>query len=310
MAAADQSLKMRAVRVHAYGGPEVMKVEEVPMPVPGAGERLVSLAAASVNPIDWKIRQGRLRSVFTLELPRILGRDGAGTDVGSGERVMGLGAPGRDGTHAEYAVLQAHSSCVIPPEVSFEDAAATGVAGLSAWIALTENAQLAAGDRVLIHAGAGGVGGFAIQIAALRGAEVWTTCSARNADWCRSLGAFKVIDYTKQNFTAPGQIFDAVLDTIGGPVHQASADVLKPGGKLVFLNADPVKPVARQDIKVMPTDVRATQKRLLSVLNLIVEGRLKVPIEARFPLSKAADAYELSRAGHARGKILLIPGIL
>jgi len=310
MAAADQSLKMRAVRVHAYGGPETMRYEEVAMPTPATGERLIMLAAASVNPIDWKIRQGRLRAVFSLELPRILGRDGAGTDIGSGERVMGLGAAGRDGTHAEFAVFQAHSSCVIPPEVSFEDAAAAGVAGLSAWIALAENAQVAAGDRVLVHAGAGGVGSFAIQIAALRGAEVWTTCSARNADWCRGLGAYKVIDYTKQNFTAPGQIFDAVLDTVGGPVHRASTEVLKPGGKLAYLNADPIQAVLRKDITVLPTDVRATQKRLLSVLTLIAEGRLRVPIEARFPLARAADAYELSRGGHARGKILLIPGIL
>ena len=296
---------MRAVRVHAYGGPETMRCEEVPIPAPGAGERLVSLAAASVNPIDWKMRDGRLRSVFSLELPRILGRDGAGTDVASGERVMGLGAPGRDGTHAEFAVFQAHSSCVIPPEVSLEDAAAAGVAGLSAHIALAENAQVAAGQRVLVHAGAGGVGSFAVQIAALRGAEVWTTCTSRNADWCRALGAFKTLDYTKQNFTAPGQIFDAVLDTLGGAVHRASAEVLKPGGKLVFLNAEPVQPVARKDVKVLPTDVRATQKRLLAVLALIAQGRLRVPIEARFPLARAAEAYELSRGGHARGKILL-----
>jgi NADPH:quinone reductase-like Zn-dependent oxidoreductase len=308
MAAEPESLKMRAVRVHAYGGPETMRYDEVPMPSPGAGERLVSLAAASVNPIDWKIRQGRLRAVFSLELPRILGRDGAGTDVATGERVMGLGAAGRDGTHAEYAVFQAHSSCVIPPEVSLEDAAAAGVAGLSAWIALIENAKLAAGDRVLIHAGAGGVGSLAIQIAALRGAEVWTTCSARNADWCRTLGAYKVIDYTKQNFTAPGQIFDVVLDTIGGPVHRASTEVLKPGGRLPYLNADPVHAVMRKDVTVLPTDVRATQKRLLAVLTLIAEGRLKVPVEARFPLARAAEAYELSRGGHARGKILLTMG--
>jgi NADPH:quinone reductase-like Zn-dependent oxidoreductase len=305
MAAEPQSLKMRAARVHAYGGPEKMRIDEVPIPTPGAGERLVSLAAASVNPIDWKMRQGRLRAVFSLELPRVLGRDGAGTDVGSGERVMGLGAAGRDGTHAEFTVFQAHSSCVIPPEVSLEDAAAAGVAGLSAWISLVENAQLAAGERVLIHAGAGGVGSFAIQIAALRGAEVWTTCSAKNADWCRSLGAYRTIDYTKENFTAPGQVFDAVLDTIGGPVHRASTEVLKPGGKLLFLNADPVHAVTRKDITVLPTDVRATQKRLLAVLTLIAEGRVKVPIEARFPLARAADAYELSRTGHSRGKILL-----
>lgn len=305
MAAEAQSLRMRAARVHAYGGPETMRLDEVPMPTPSAGERLVSLAAASVNPIDWKMRQGRLRSVFTLELPRTLGRDGAGTDVGSGERVMGLGAPGRDGTHAEFAVMPGNSSCVIPPEVSFEDAAALGVSGLSAWIALVENAQVAAGQRVLIHAGAGGVGCLALQIAALRGAEVWTTCSAKNADWCRTLGAYKTIDYQQTDFSATGQVFDAVLDTIGGPVHRRSADVLKPNGKLVWLNADPPHAVTRKDVRVLPTDVRATQKRLLGLLNLVAQGRLKVPVEARFPLSRAADAYELSRTGHARGKILL-----
>jgi len=299
---------MHAVRVHAYGGPETMRLDQVPMPTPGVGERLVSLSAASINPIDWKMRDGRLRSVFSLELPRVLGRDGAGTDVGSGERVMGLGAPGRDGTHAEYTVFQAHSSCVIPPEVSLEDAAAAGVAGLSAWIALTENAQVAAGDRVLVHAGAGGVGSMAIQIAALRSAEVWTTCSARNAEWCRSLGAYRTIDYTKENFTAPGQIFDVVLDTVGGAVHRLSSEVLKPGGKLAFLNAEPLQRVMRKDIKVLPTDVRATQKRLLAVLTLIARGELKVPIGARFPLARAAEAYELSRAGHARGKIILTIG--
>ena len=308
MAPQDQSLKMQAVRVHAYGGPETMRLDEVPMPTPGVAERLVSLSAASINPIDWKMRDGRLRSVFSLELPRVLGRDGAGMDVGSGERVMGLGAPGRDGTHAEYAVFQAHSSCVIPPEVSFEEAAAAGVAGLSAWIALNENAQVSAGDRVLVHAGAGGVGSFAIQMAALRSAEVWTTCSARNADWCRSLGAYRVIDYTKENFTAPGQIFDVVLDTVGGAVHRLSSEVLKPGGKLAFLNAEPPQKVMRKDIKVLPTDVRATQKRLLAVLTLIAERQLKVPIQARFPLARAAEAYELSKGGHARGKILLTMG--
>lgn len=308
MASQDQSLKMQAVRVHAYGGPETMRVDEVPMPTPGVGERLVSLSAASINPIDWKMRDGRLRSVFSIELPRVLGRDGAGMDVGSGERVMGLGAPGRDGTHAEYTVFQAHSSCVIPPEVSFEEAAAAGVAGLSAWIALAENAQVSAGDRVLVHAGAGGVGSLAIQIAALRSAEVWTTCSARNADWCRSLGAYRVIDYTKENFTAPGQIFDVVLDTVGGAVHRLSSEVLKPGGKLAFLNAEPPQKVMRKDIKVLPTDVRATQKRLLAVLTLIAERQLKVPIHARFPLAQAVQAYELSKGGHARGKILLTMG--
>jgi NADPH:quinone reductase-like Zn-dependent oxidoreductase len=200
---------------------------------------------------------------------------------------------------AEYALVPR------PGDIDDEAACTIPITFLTAYYALRRLADMQPGERVLIHAGAGGVGSFAIQIAALRGAEVWTTCSAKNADWCRSLGAYRTIDYTKENFTAPGQIFDAVLDTIGGPVHRASTEVLKPGGKLVYLNADPVHPVTRKDVTVLPTDVRATQKRLLAVLTLIAQGRLKVPIEARFPLARAAEAYELSRTGHSRGKILL-----
>ena len=283
-----------------------MRVEEVPVPAAGPGERLVRLAGASVNPIDWKIRQGLMQAYLPLQLPRILGRDGAGTDVASGERVMGLGAPGRDGTHAQYCVFQSSACCVLPAKIAFEDAAALGIAGLSAWIPLVENAKLANGQRVLIHAGAGGVGSLAIQIARLRGAEVWTTCSARNGEWCRALGATRIIDYAKENFSALGRIFDVVLDTLGGAAHRLSAEVLKPDGALVFLNTGPVEPVARKDVRVFPTEVRATPERLSALISLLEEKKLKVPIEARFPLERAAEAYELSRSGHARGKIVLI----
>ena len=154
---------------------------------------------------------------------------------------------------------------------------------------------------MLIHAGAGGVGSFAIQIAALRGAEVWTTCSARNAHFCHSLGAHRTIDYTKEDFTAAGSIFDVVFDTVGGAVHSASAQVLQPHGVLVFLNAAPAHAVARNDVQVKSTEVRATQQRLEQLLAM----KLRASIEARFPLAHAADGDELSRAGHARGKILL-----
>lgn len=288
---------MRAVRIHAYGGPEVMRLEDVPRPVPGEGERLVKLAAASVNPIDWKMRQGLMNA----PLPRVLGREGAGTDVASGERVLGIGSPGRDGTHAEYAVFSKSMTAVLPAHVSFEDAAALGIAGMSAWIPLVEVAKIAAGQRVLIHAGAGGVGSFAIQIAAMRGAEVWTTCSARNADFCRSLGAHRTIDYTREDFTAAGSIFDVAFDTVGGATHKRSAEVLKPGGILVFLNAAPSQPVTRRDVQVRPVDVRPTRERLERLLEL----DLRAHIDARFPLEQAAQAYEVSRSGHARGKIVL-----
>jgi NADPH:quinone reductase-like Zn-dependent oxidoreductase len=164
----------------------------------------------------------------------------------------------------------------VPPGVSFEEAAALGIAGLSAYIPLVESIRVKAGDRVLVHAGAGGVGSFAIQIAHLAGAEVWTTCGPANADYCRGLGAARVIDYTRQDFADLGRIFDAVLDTLGGAVHRRSAEVLKPGGVLAFLNAAPRDPVT-----------------------------LRIPVEARYPLERGAETYELSRSGHAPGKIVL-----
>lgn len=290
-------MTMRAMCIHQFGGPDVMRLENVPRPAAAEGERLVRLAAASVNPIDWKMREGLLGGSF----PRILGRDGAGVDVASGERVMGIGGFGRDGTHAEYCVFSREASVEVPEDLSFESAAALGIAGLSAWIPIVENALVAKGQRVLIHGGAGGVGCFAIQIAALQGAEVWTTCSARNSDWCRSLGASRTIDYRREDFAAAGPIFDAVLDTIGGEVHARSAQVLKPGGALVFLNAAPRAPVHRTDVRVLPTEVRATPERLRALLS----ARLRVPIEAQFPLERAAEGYELSRSGHARGKIVI-----
>jgi NADPH:quinone reductase-like Zn-dependent oxidoreductase len=288
---------MRALRIHAYGGAEVMRLDEVPVPRAGPGERLVKLGAASVNPIDWKMRQG----LMSASLPRILGRDGAGVDVVTGERLLGIGSPGRDGTHAEYAVFAETACTTISSYLSFEEAACLGIAGLSAFIPLVENAALAKGQRVLIHAGAGGVGGFALQIARLRGAEVWTTCSARNAEWCRALGAHHAIDYERDDFTACGAIFDVVLDTLGGTVHARSATVLKPGGILAHLSAATIQPVERKDVKVMPTEVRATRERLGALLAL----GLRIPVERRFALDQGAEAYELSRGGHARGKIAL-----
>jgi len=297
MAPRADALKMRALRIHGYGGPEVMRLDEVPVPQPQAGERLVKLAAASVNPIDWKMREG----LMAAPLPRVLGCDGAGTDVVTGERILGIGSPGREGTHAEYAVFAEGSCAPVPEGVGFEAAAALGIAALSAWIPLVENAAVGPGQRVLIHAGAGGVGSFAIQIAHLRGAEVWTTCSAANADWCRALGAYRTIDYAREDFTACGAIFDVVLDTLGGAVHRRSARVLKPGGTLTYLNAVPVEAVSQVHVKVMPTEVRATRERLDRLLML----GLRIPVEKRFPLDEGGAAYELSRAGHVRGKIVL-----
>ena len=289
---------MKAVRIHAYGGAEAMRFDEVPLPQAAPGEMRVRLHAASINPIDWKMRQGLIK----LPLPCVLGRDGAGVEEASGKRILGIASFGRDGTHAEYAVFE-HALCAeIPAQLSFEEAAALGIAGLSAWIPLVEDAQVRAGQRVLVHGGAGGVGAFAIQIAHRRAAEVWATCSARNAAFCRELGASRTLDYHVEDFTALGPIFDAVLDTIGGAVHRRSASVLKPDGVLAYLQAAPAEPVARTDIRVKRAEIRATRERL----GALMQAGLRVPITERFGLERAPDAYERSRGGHVRGKIVLV----
>jgi NADPH:quinone reductase-like Zn-dependent oxidoreductase len=313
---------MRAVTLDAFDAAPAVR-DDLPDPTAAAGGMVVRVRASSVNPVDNAIAAGMLREMVDHDFPVVLGRDYAGTveaigpdldGYAVGDEVFGFllhaNPTVHEGSWAELIALTPEMQ--VAPKPASLDLATAGVAPLAgiAALAAVDALALSEGVTILTIGATGGVGSFAIQLAALRGAEVWTTCSAKNADWCRALGAYKTIDYLKQNFTAPGQIFDAVLDTIGGPVHRASSEVLKPNGKLVYLNADPVQPVLRKDVSVLPTDVRATQKRLLAVLTLIAQGKLKAQIGARFPLSRAADAYELSRTGHARGKILLIPGIL
>jgi len=304
---------MRAWRVHEFGGPEVLRLDTVPVPSAGAGEILIKVAAASINPIDWKMRSGHLRGIVNIALPRALGRDCAGTivavgegvsDIAIGQAVAGLADPTRYGTHAEYAVLPAAQIAPIPAEVAPEAAAALGVSGLSAYIPLVEDARLAAGQRVLIHAGAGGVGGLAIQIARHLGAEVLATCSAANRALCVELGATRVIDYATEDFVAAAPDCDVVLDTIGGETHVRSRRALKPGGVLVALSAAPVPSVPpREDIRVVGSRIQATRARLERLLEWAASGVIRSTVESRFPFERAPDAYRVSESGHARGKI-------
>ena len=306
---------MRAWRVHEFGGPEVLRLDTVPVPSPGPGEVLVEVAAASINPIDWKMRSGHLRGIVQIALPRALGRDCAGTIVALGagvsglavgEAVAGLADPTRHGTHAEYAVLPAAQIAPIPAGVASEAAASLGVSGLSAYIPLVEDARLAAGQRVLIHAGAGGVGGLAIQIARHVGAEVLATCSAANRGYCIGLGAARAIDYVTEDFVTAAAGCDVVLDTIGGETHARSQRVLKPGGVLVALSAAPVPSAPpREDIRIVASRIQATRARLAQLLGWAVSGVLRSTVESRFPFERAPDAYRLSESGHARGKLVL-----
>ncbi len=306
---------MRAWRVHEFGGPEVLRLDTVPVPLPGPGEVLVKVAAASINPIDWKMRSGYLRRIVQIALPRALGRDCAGmivamgegvSDLAVGQAVAGLADPTRHGTHAEYAVLPAAQIAPIPAGVVPEAAASLGVSGLSAYIPLVEDARLAAGQRVLIHAGPGGVGGLAIQIARHLGAEVLATCSAANGAYCIGLGATRVIDYVTEDFVTAAPACDVVLDTIGGETHVRSQRSLKPGGVLVALMAAPVPSVPpRADIRVVASRIQSTRARLEQLFGWAASGVLRSTVESRFPFDRAPDAYRLSESGHARGKIVL-----
>ena len=287
---------MKALRIHGYGGPEVMRLDEVPPPKPASGQVLVKVNAASVNPVDWKMRRGMLASIFPVTFPRTLGRDCAG--AADGRLVAGVADPRSDGTHAEYALLPEAASAAVPAGLEPAEAASLCVAGLSAWIPLVEVAQVRPGMRVLIHGGAGGVGSLAIQIARERGATVVTTST--QADYCRQLGAERVIDYRVENFAEAGP-FDVVLDTLGGEAHVRSLLALKPGGVLVALAAAPVPAHApRGDVRVERPLIQATRERLERLFRSV-----RPQVTRRFALQHASDAYAAAEAPHGRGKIVL-----
>ena len=306
-------MTMRAWRLHRYG--EDPRLDDCALPAPGPGEIRVRVAAASVNPIDWKLAAGLLKGIFDLSLPRVLGRDCAGTvdavgpgitEFAPGDEVAGVAHMARDGTHARYCILPAVQAARRPANVPAAAAAALGVAGVSAYVGLVEAAKLTSGMRLLVHAGAGGVGSVAIQIARQLGAEITATCSAANADYCRSLGAQQVIDYTTQDFAAL-RGFDAVLDAVGGAVHERSLAVLKPGGTLVWLAAVPFDPSrgARDDVRVVRAEVQCTSSRLAMLFEWASRGTLRARVETRLGFAEAPRGYALSRSGRARGKIVI-----
>jgi NADPH:quinone reductase-like Zn-dependent oxidoreductase len=264
---------------------------------------LVKVRAASVNPIDWKMRRGLLARHFPLTFPRTLGRDCAG-EV-NGDLIAGVADPRTDGTHAEFALLPETQAARVPQTLDAAAAASLCIAGLSAYIPLVEVAQVEAGQRVLIHAGAGGVGSLAIQIACHSGAEVWTTASGANREFCAALGAVTVIDYAKEDFAAHGP-FDVILDTIGGPAHLRSETALKPAGVLVALAAAPIPEAPRRsDVRVVMAQIEPTRERLERIFRWAADGVLRPQVTRRYALPDALQAYAAVESGHGRGKLVL-----
>lgn len=306
---------MKAIRYDRYGGVDTLEYADMRAPEPRANDVVIEVHAASINPLDWKIRNGEMRSMFDLDLPHVPGRDVSGIIVAMGEAVTGftvgdavygVGDTLRDGTHAEYAAVDTGTVARKPGNIDHIEAASLPICGISAIAGLENTGRLEAGEKVLIHAGAGGVGGIAVQLARHIGATVAATAGAANADYVRALGADVVVDYHANDFAAELSGYDLVFDTMGGDVHRRSFDVLKPGGRIAFLIAEPITGDApRDDVTVERAAVTYETARLDRLAALVESGAIVPQVGEVVPLAEAARTYGLSETGHARGKIVL-----
>jgi NADPH:quinone reductase-like Zn-dependent oxidoreductase len=303
---------MKAVRIHALGGPDVLRLEEVPRPEPQARELLIHVHAAGVNPVDWKIREGHLGKIA---LPAIMGSDFSGviealgpdiTEFRVGEPVFGSVAD-QSGSYAEYALASVSQVIETPAALDHVQAASLPIPALTAWQALFDAGKLQAAQTVLIHAAAGGVGSLAVQFAKWKGARVIGTASASNADYVRDLGADQVIDYRSTRFEDVAHNVDLVLDTIGGDTQERSWKTLRKNGILVSIVQPPAeKNAAAHGIRGIFVLEDATRMDELSeIADLVVNEQVRTNASIVLPLREARKAQELSQSGHTRGKIVL-----
>ncbi len=308
---------MKAVLVHEYGNPAAMRVEQTGIPKLQPDEILVRVNAASVNPVDWKVCDGMLKDKLPMAMPFIPGGDFSGTVAATGSEAAGVtigmavfgmtSTPGyRAGAFAQFVAVNANHVAAKPKTLSHEEAAGVPLAALTAWQAVFDRAGLRAGQKILIHAGAGGVGSFAIQFARAAGAIITTTTSAANTGYVRALGADEVIDYRAQNFGDVGRNFDAVIDLIGGETQERSYAVLRPGGVLVnawgAIMQDKAEAAGVRGVKVA---VEPDANQLSKIAELIDAAKVRVAVAKVFPLADCAAALDESRTGHVRGKIVL-----
>ena len=304
---------MKAVLFEKHGGPEVLHLAEVPDPIAGPGEVVVDIHAASVNAADYKVRLGQ--GNYNLAFPHILGRDfsgvvstvGAGvTDFAVGDAVFGVTDQGIEGAYAEKIAIKAAIIAKKPDRLGHAEAAAMGLTSLTALWAIEDTARLKVGETILIQGGAGGVAGFAIQLAKHLGATVITTASARNHDYVRHLGADRVIDYNVEDFATVVSGCDVVFDTVGGDVQVRSYAVLKPGGRLVWIAAAPAgfQPT-RKDVQVLRPNVARDRAHLERMLALLEAGAVWPPAIERYKLAEAGEAHRVSESRHLQGKLVL-----
>jgi NADPH:quinone reductase-like Zn-dependent oxidoreductase len=305
---------MKAIVVHEYGGPEVLKYEDVPRPAPTEDQILVRVIAAGVNPVDGMIRSGMFANEHRA-FPIILGGDIAGiieqvgdkvTKFKVGDPVFAYASLDNGGGYAQYAVTTERETASKPKSLTYIESAAVPIVALTAWQALVDTVKLRAGQTVLIHGGSGGVGTFATQIAKARGAKVIATASTANQDLLKQLGADIAVDYTKQKFEDVAKDVDVVLDSIGKDTLARSYGVVKKGGIIVSLVARPNQSeLEKHGIRGTVLSVDPNADELIEIGKLIDDKKIKVIVSQTFPLSEAMKAQEQVATGHTRGKIVL-----
>lgn len=312
---------MKAAVIQSYGRADLLHVEEIAAPLPKPNQIIVRVKAASINPLDWKIRKGLFFFLTGFHFPRILGTDFSGevTQVGTkatqfkpGDRVLGAVNPilNRLGAYAERVAVPAKHVIEKPDAMSYEDAATVPVAGLSAY-QMIKVAKLEEGHKVLILGAAGGLGSYAVQIAKIMGLDVTAVCGTKNISFVESLGADQVCDYTTTKIEQLEDQFDAILDTVAKYSFSKLEPIMNSGG--IYVTTVP-KPgailwsalcyvLSSKRVKIFT--LKSSKKHIKQLLDWITEGKLKPIVGATFPLEQAADAHRLSETGHARGKIIL-----
>ena len=309
---------MKALQMSEYGTVDVLSLNQnAPKAVPGKEQVLVEVHAASINPIDWKVRTGYMKDAVPLTMPATLGGDVSGivSEVGEfvpdlkiGDRVYGYSSllSGGSGSFAEFAMAKASTLAHAPQQVNFVEAAALPLVGASAVQALEEHIKLQRGQKILIHGGAGGIGSVAIQLAKSIGAHVETTASGEERAYVKELGADEVIDYKNEAFEQKLRDLDAVFDTVGGSTTEKSFKVLKKGGTLVSMLGQPDAGLAQQHgVTAVGQLTHVTTEVFKRLAQLVDSGSVKIRIHKEFPLDKAKEAFELVEKGHPRGKVIL-----
>lgn len=330
---------MIAAYISKYGHDEKLKLGEFPEPTPGPKDVLIKIKSASVNPIDFKVRDGKVRFIRQEKFPLILGHDCSGEviQVGSqvtkfkiGDRVFSRPRSGRIGTFAEFIAIDQSEVALMPANIDFHEAASLPLVGLTTWQAFHDVAKLKPGQKVLIQAGSGGIGTFAIQLAKQIGAEVWTTTSGKNVEFVKSLGADHVINYQTQKVTEVVPPLDVIFDTLGGDSLEQDFSVIKPGGWIVSIAGAPDQRTAQElDLSFFKTMVlgavglKANMKaksvgahyrfifmksdgaQLSQISELVAQGAIKPVVDRVFSLKDCQSAIDYSESGRARGKIVV-----